>query len=339
MQNVRVGEVSDVELVKIIQRFKCNDGKMDSIPAGVLMMIAAYAQPWYDNVFRFGGWDGHEELSSSIRFDVKENMWIKLADMNYPRFCATTALHSPTSQIFVCGGYDNGQSLPVMERYSIVSDKWMTMPSMKHSRFGHTSVEWNGSIFVIGGYASGYNGHQNLSSCEIFNIASNTWSDLPNMNTARYFHSSVVVVNNHSCRNGAAHIYAIGGEVEKSAERYDIASKKWSQIASLSEWRYRHGNVVLRTTPTDVTDAADVIDTTILVIGGFRTREGATSSVEQYSVNGNKWITLLWKLPEPRHTFSIHMLSDNHLLLCGGDSGIIYTRSCLHIDLNSSIIK
>lgn len=336
MQKVLVGEVSNVDLMRIIQQFKCDNMTLKVIsgaPAGLLMMIAAYARPWYGGTgtFRFGGVDTSIKHSSSIRFDEKENKWIKLADMPFARSNATAAIHSATSQIFICGGNDGAHyTIRTMERYSIVSDSWTTkpMPSMKYPRAGHTSVECNGSIFVMGGMDNVY---QYMSSCEAFNITNNTWNDLPSMNTTRYQHSSVV-----DSVGSSGYIYAIGGEHKKDAERYDIMSEKWGRIADLSESRGYHCSVILRVV-TD-SDVDTKMTKMILVIGGLR--NGYISTVEQYNANENKWTVISWNLPQPRCTFSTHLLSGNDnndnnydLLLCGGYNGDDIS-SCVRIHLS-----
>lgn len=197
MQTVLVGEVSDLELVTTFRKLE-NVATSTVInvlacaPKGVLMIIATYARPWYggsDAMFLFGGAINDDKISSSsIKFDANKREWTKLSNMTCPRYSATAALHFATSHIFICGGFSYNAVLSTMERYSIVSDTWTTMSSMRFARHGHTSVEWNGFIFVIGGSDKNYL-FRSTARCEIFDIACNNWSDLPNMNTSRRNHS------------------------------------------------------------------------------------------------------------------------------------------------------
>lgn len=345
MENVVSNEADVLELVIIMQHFNTSH-TLASAPRNILMSISTYAQPWIesasDTIFLFGGAGEYgKPLSSSTRFNVNKSERITLAVMPCLRYGAVAAIHSLTSQIFVCGGFgtfgnngdeDSGGVLSTMDRYSITSDTWVSTPSapsMRFARYCHTAVEWNGFIFVIGG-SDGDKTHRSTSSCEIFDVAKNTWSDLPNMSAARREHSSVV--DTVSISRG--YVYAIGGRDEKSVEKYDIVSKKWSNIASLSQCRWHHGSVVLRTTFND--------RSTILAIGGYESGEGkeakASSLVEQYTVNNNddKWIIASWALPEPRIRFSAHVLSNGDLLLYGGynynGQGNLMSR--LHIKLS-----
>lgn len=338
-----VGEVSDAQLV-IIMRNAFNI-KTINIPSGVLMIVAAYAQPWYgDTAFRFGGCDftHGERLSTSIQFDIKENKWITLADMNFPRDEATAVIYPETSQIFVCGGSVDVTGprtrLSTMECYSIMNNTWMTMPSMRCARSGHTSVEFKGLIFIIGGCD---NAADVTSSCEVFNISENTWSDLPNMSIGRENHSSAV---DSYTNTATAYIYAIGGYKEKTVERYNITLRKWDRVTDLSQWRSGHGSVILQ---SPINSFSERIVVTIIVIGG-EMEDYLTASIEQYIVNDNddndhdhghgQWITSLWSLPEPRTLFSTHLISNNVLLLCGGWNNHGPLSSCLHINLRYSEI-
>jgi hypothetical protein len=59
------------------------------------------------------------------------------------------------------------------------------MANMKYARNGHAVCAVKNSHLVVTGTRIGKG-----STCEIFNIETNTWSDLPEMNLGRYYHSS-----------------------------------------------------------------------------------------------------------------------------------------------------
>lgn len=259
---------------------------LSSSPKGVLMIIAKYAEPKYDKIcFRFGGYsqNKHESrtrtdiIPSSFRLDIdsgesdKRHRWIKLADMSYARKGATASLYSKTSHIFVCGGIDsNLKRLNSMERYSILNDAWEpigTAPSMRVCRFFHASVECDGSIFVTGGVPD----NKDLSSCEVFNIEKNEWSDLPDMLIARSQHGSVADTIK-KC------VYVIGGHENNRAERYNITTGIWSEISPIPLSRASHTSVIL--------SLPSINDTVILSM--FNVTMSMSNSVFQYSINENK---------------------------------------------------
>lgn len=319
--SLKVGEISDKDFVATIRQLCSNVHAtfatfvaFANMPTGILMMISAYARPWYHGAYRFGAraYDnkGYITKSVSLRFDVKEKKWIELTHMTVPRFTTTATIHSETSSILICGGYgENGKVLSTVERYSIINDTWSTMPSMRFARFDHTAVEWNGLIFIIGGYGP----RGTMSSCEMFNITSNVWNDLPDMQVVRREHSSVAIGVTSSTSGAGAHVYAIGGWGTKSVERYDIVAKKWNRIADLLNVRNNHSSIVLATGGS--TQVA-----TIFVIGGQEKDGGYMgycTDVEQYDINENKWINASWKMSIPLISISAHILNDRELLLCG----------------------
>lgn len=320
-----------------------------SIPKDVLLIIAKYARPWYGNTaFRFGGAvpgiDGavldtkEVNILSSFQFNAKENKWITLSEMPFPKAYAAAVLHCDSSTIFVSGGSDKyGVPSSSMLRYSLTDNKWYhgeNGSGMRAHRAHHTAVEYNDLIFVIGGYMSGLH----LSSCEVFDITKNTWSDLTHMKEGRCLHSSVVV----NAIDNTTYIYAIGGVDNKRAERYDISSNQWSRIADMFVQRFYHKSIALSDSDNNKI---------ILNLGGYvgLAIANCTSIVEQYNVNENNWFIAKWELPTPRANFSMHILNDNDdddhnhdqisVLICGGEGERVKEEmlsSCLRIWLTAS---
>lgn len=303
------------------------------IPRDVLKIVGNYARPWYgDTAFRFGGMHRMHQMHQSIerdfdnlKFEKKENRWVKLASV--PFVCANgkAILHADTSQIFICGGGELFDFASSIIQYSIVEDIWnsMKLPSMHFARCNHTAVEHNSIIYVIGGE----NRYIIRKSCEAFNIVNNEWNDLPDLLNYHSRHSSVI----HTTE-GVTYVYAIGGSRSKSAERYNIVLRKWSQIADMLEERRNHCNVVLQNIGND----------SILAIGGHDDEyldshdNQHWSSVEQWCVNENKWSIAKWTLPEPRAQFSLHKIENASLLICGGFNGKEPLSSCLQINFTES---
>lgn len=68
--------------------------------------LAAVAMP--DGIYAIGGYNGKDYISSVERYDIIEDKWTMVADLNSPK-CTMTAIASPDYQsIFVIGGF-NGQ--------------------------------------------------------------------------------------------------------------------------------------------------------------------------------------------------------------------------------------
>lgn len=313
--------------------------KLNLIPKDLWLIVAKYAKPWYgDTAFLFGGYEGYDEtgaVSSSFRFNIKENKWITLNNVIPSRAFASATLHSDMSSIFICGGQDEKRNcLSSVIRYSILNDTWNcdVLPSMIRARILHSSVEYNGSIFVIGG--KNYHGLI-LASCEIFNIVGNSWEFLPDMHQARSEHSSVF----HD-----GYVYALGGYNQyryesKKCERYNISSQMWNSIADMHRGECGHKSVVLSMAHNRIDNAYNVNSANsaalILTIGGFNSK-----AVQQYSVNDKEWSIVKWELPMQHSYSSIHMINDNDntnsLLLCGGWASGESQSSCWRIWLTNT---
>ena len=79
-----------------------------------------------------------------------------------------------------------------------------------------------------------------LSSGERYDPATNAWSPIASMGSARYAHAAAVV-------DGL--LYAIGGydgsSYVSSGERFDPGANAWSPIASMGSARYDHAAAAL----------------------------------------------------------------------------------------------
>lgn len=336
------------DLISINETFK----KLKLLPRELLVMIVKYAKGYYQNIaFRCGGRDEpHGKYNkSSYRFDAKENKWISFAALPFERGDAAAVLHSETSQIFVCGGYGNSDDkymeymsqLSVI-RYSILDDKWEHTSSMRIARQHHSAVECDNLIYVIGGERYHKLGINTLTSCECFDIMANQWSDLPSLQKARRYHSSVVYKGCEESIKGREfkHIYVLGGNNQGSVERYDIIEKKWKFVTDMSQARWGHASVLF---PGE--DGSGLI----LIIGGGLYSSADSKTILKYSISQNKWSNASWFLHEPRYYFSAHLLYDENyynyykhhhqdddkprlsLLICGGKNDKKTTFSCLRV--------
>ena len=112
--------------------------------------------------------------------------WASTATASNVRYNHTaTVLDAAQTQLIVIGG---GVAPNTVEIYDSVADTWTTAAPMATSRSLHTStLLLNGKVLVVGGY----DGKQSLTSIEIYDPASKTWStDAKVLNAARAMHSS-----------------------------------------------------------------------------------------------------------------------------------------------------
>jgi hypothetical protein len=97
------------------------------------------------------------------------------------------------------------------------------LASMKYGRFSHQLVEYENLLIVTGGY----NNKEYLSSCEAYEINSNQWSALPDLNEKRSNHISFVYNGNLYVFGGIKGDVKNPGSYVTSLERLSEDKKKW----------------------------------------------------------------------------------------------------------------
>jgi N-acetylneuraminic acid mutarotase len=181
-------------------------------------------------------------------------------------------------KIYVIGGYsgklifrtDGGYSIDSIssaEVYDPPTDKWTTLASMSTTRSWLQTEVINGKIYAIGGMNVKVRDSEgkSLSSTEVYDPSTNTWTTLASMSTARATLQTEVVDDK---------IYAIGGfdgcnpDELLSTEVYDPSTDKWTRLASMSKKRQYF--------------YTEVIDKVIYAIGGMN-----STSMESYAVPTN----------------------------------------------------
>ena len=111
------------------------------------------------------------------------------------------------------------------ERFDTVENKWEEIVDMHEGRSCAFGVATENKIFVTGGLRNG----TKLKTCEIYNISTNEWQLVANLNVPR-FHGSMV------CLNGK--LYVLGGindrnQRELSVECFDPANGQWIQETTI----------------------------------------------------------------------------------------------------------
>jgi hypothetical protein len=200
-----------------------------------------------------------------------ENSWATMAPM--PTARSGLGVGVVDGKIYAIGG---GYS--VNEMYDPSTNIWVTKQSMPNPNRLCAAVPCNGKIYCIGGLdysqPQGYYGLLSTNSNEVYDVASDSWSTLKPMPTARDSLTANLV-------NGK--IYLIGGRSGLTAvtpinvtEIYDIATNNWSTGKQI---------------PTPVAGyASAVIDDKIFIIGGFNLKIlDYVNSTQIYDPASDSW--------------------------------------------------
>jgi len=177
-------------------------------------------------------------------YDPNTNSWSTAASMIAARSGFTATL-LPNGKVLVAGGDSStvppGFAQPATaEVYDLASDSWSQTGVMTAPRIWHTAtVLANGKILVAAGELyTQIPLITALSSTEIYDSATNTWSAAGNMNFARYHHTATTWSNGR--------VFVLGGYLGvASAEIYDPTSDTWSVAAGMPDSRYLYGFALL----------------------------------------------------------------------------------------------
>jgi hypothetical protein len=159
----------------------------------------------------------------------------KLAD-NIRTFCMNaatgrgivvdgTVVRTKNGLVMISGNENNYNGCTSTEIYDYANNSVRKGPDMKVARWEHASVTLpNGDITIFGGYNSKMNPKQ-LSSCEVFNVKSNSFSEIGNMINNRERPAAVLLPTGVVLLIGGANDFMY----LSSCEFYDPLSKTFSR--------------------------------------------------------------------------------------------------------------
>ncbi|MFO0759684.1 MAG: kelch repeat-containing protein [Byssovorax sp.] len=155
------------------------------------------------------------------------------------------------------------------EGEALVDAGWAWAASMITPRYCHAAaLLGNGKVFVVGGA-----GWTVLSSAELYNPSTNTWSSAGNSASGRQFPTATLLGNGKVLVAGGGDAT---GTAVTSAELYDPSTNTWSPAGSMAEGRALH-------------TATRLGNGKVLVTGGDTFSGPPRSSAELYDPGTNTW--------------------------------------------------
>ena len=246
-------------------------------------------------------------LSSAELFSAATSTWTNTGTMNIGRWNHTATLLR-NGKILVAGGLTDygafilGGSTPSSELYDPIARTWTPTGSMCAPRCSHTAVLLpDGKVLVAGGRTNFiYNTF--VSSAELYDPLSGTWTMTGALNFARDGHTATLLPNGCVLVAGG---YGSAFELS-SAEMYDPKSGTWTTTGSMA---------TARLNPT----ATLLPNGNLLVAGGYNSIIGAISSAELYNPTTKQWIATR-VMNSARYLHTTTLLLSGKVMVSGGVS-------------------
>lgn len=224
---------------------------------------------FWDNVVYILGGSQLFPIKRMDCYNVVKDSWYSKLGPPTPR--DSLAACAAEGKIYTSGGSEVGNSaLYLFECYDTRTESWHSKPSMLTQRCSHGMVEANGLIYVCGGSLGNNVSGRVLNSCEVYDPATETWTELSMMNDARKNHGLVFVKDK---------IFAVGGQNSlgglDSVEYFDIKLNEW-KIVSPMPWK-------------GVTVKCAAVGSMLYVLAGFQ-GVGRLGHILEYNTETDKWV-------------------------------------------------
>jgi hypothetical protein len=170
--------------------------------------------------------------TSVCKYDTVQGIWSEVAPMPEPRCDFSACVIGKYTYVF--GGCnvrnDMSSEQQSLFKYDTETDEWSTLAPMPEKEHGHSAIELNGLIYIVG---AGDNGYKLLC----FDPASGVWSSLARLLQERYHGASFVLGD---------YLYAAGGDMNGSnVECYDVVAITWTVVPDMLERRHFFGAVTV----------------------------------------------------------------------------------------------
>ena len=154
----------------------------------------------------------------------------------------------PNGNVLVSNGVtNNGGVQSILNKYQIynyTTGLWeddKTMPG----KIYHTATSLaNGNVLIAGG-SSAFNSNDTtvLNTCFIYDWVNDSWNSItvPNLTTARFNHSAVLLSNGKVLVSGGS----TGSTTYDSCEIYNPETNTWSQVRPMNLARNSHQSILL----------------------------------------------------------------------------------------------
>jgi len=178
------------------------------------------------------------------------------------------------------------------ELYNPASGTWTNTGPLTTDRASHTATALTtGWVLVAGGYSGPLGSRVTLASAELYNPATQTWTNTGAMNTPRLAASSILLASGL--------VLVAGGAEDASSELYDPTNGTWAYTGYMNNVRFNF-------------EAVQLQNGQVLAYGG-----ADTNTAEIYDSPSGTWSNTAPSLIE-QDGATMTLLPDGSVLLAGG---------------------
>jgi len=269
-----------------------------------------------------GGWDENGNLVAPAEiYNSTAGVWSIAGSMTTPRASHTTTL-LPDGKVLTVGGYDaNGNAITSSELYDPATGVWTSTGPIAHARYRHTaSLLPNGKVMICGGTAAASPWPSTaMSSAELYDPTTGSWSDIASMYGDRTKHAATLLADGKVLVDGGNDMHS---DILNSAEVYDPATGFWSMAGSMTQARRYHTTALLP-------------DGKVLAAGGQGDGGPTLASAELYNPASGNWIATL-PMAQARISHTMTMLANGKAMTVGGSDDAGATSASAEIYKASS---
>jgi len=276
------------------------------LPNGKVLLAGGFGGTW---------------LTSAELYDPTSGTWSATGSLSTARVWHTATLLS-NGKVLIAGGYrGGGVYLTSAELYDPTIGTFSPTGSLGTGRYFHTTTLLpNGKVLIAGGYgtvggAAGY-----LTSSELYDPTSGTFSPTGSLGTGRSNHTATLLPNGKVLIAGG---YGTAGGTAgylKSAELYDPTSGSFSATGSLGTARAFYTATLLP-------------NGKVLIAGGLGAG-GSLTSAELYDPASGTF-SVTGSLGTARDYHTATLLPNGKVLIAGGGNGSVFLASAELYDPSS----
>lgn len=247
-------------------------------------------------------------------YDPQSGIWTRTGNLNTPRVVASNNLVAlKNGKALLAGGTNatNTTDFSSAELYDPETGQWSQTGALNTPRRNSTlTVLKDGRVLAVGGARGLPDGNRFLSTAELYDPQSGTWSYTGNLAVAREGHQAVLLNDGRVLVGGGEGPWKVRSNV---AEIYDPVSGTWSS-AGATPWGWAYATLVV------------LKDGRVLLAGGVDSNATVYSSAAIYDPDNNKWASIS-SMSGPRVAGFPALLPDGRVLVAGGGNQTVTINS------------